>query len=907
MIRTEKFDEFFNRQPERGFLETLKAPVHAYCPPSFGKRAIEKGEIDASGMYLAGSFPDPEGVLETAYADFNLFLSVYKIGGEKYPVTLKEAKTRCFEAYTVEVTEEGITLSAEDTEGIRRGLIYIEDKISRQEAPFLLPEKTERWPHIKDRITRGFFSPTNRPPKFGDELSDDIEYYPDEYLNRLAHDGTNGLWIYTSFKAILPPGMVKEYGEGYEKRLNKLRRVIKNCARYGVKVFVFAIEPMAFPEWDMLNKYPEVWGATTWDNKYCFCTNTEFGRNYCIDSTETMCKLLPGLGGYISITNGERSTNCTSGISDAGSNDCPNCKGKPKGEILSQAVDSLMEGIRRSGSKIPFMSWTYGHRAWKDEDIIDYVKSAPADVCLTQNFDDMGVVEQLGKKRVGADYWLSYAGPSHLFEITAKAAKKYGKIMYAKTQVCCSHEVATVPYVPVPGLIFEKWKGMHELGVSGVMECWYFGNYPSFMAKAAGELSFCHDFSDEDAFLRDLAAIYWGKSRAEKVARAWKLFTDAYKETPLNIMFSYYGPMHDGITWELQLEPKNFSLPRSWYSTDKPDGDRYDECMQGGHNAEEIEILSGRMTDLWKKGMEVLAEIPEEEGYITEEQRSVARALDILFESGHNISRFYMLREKMGFGEVPAKETLEEMRAIVEREIEIRRAMVEVNEKDSRLGYHSEAENYKFFPEKIAYSITKLEELLKTEFPRVEKRIEAGLWPLAYYLGEEEGIPHYKMVKGDIESAQWVQLMDGTTRFRVSYDDRNLYMEFEGSEKKRLHISPEFTLMHNDPAVLIDADGTVENGWLNEMYHSMWLEDRLEQNVRTWQLETKPSEGFRYVITLDRERIGWTKTRPMKLRVGEAVRATNPSLWVHEDDPVQTLGKNEVSPCEYGWLMPTEE
>ena len=61
------------------------------------------------------------------------------------------------------------------------------------------------------------------------------------------------------------------------------------------------------------------------------------------------------------------------------------------------------------------------------------------------------------------------------------------------------------------------------------------------------------------------------------------------------------------------------------------------------------------------------------------------------------------------------------------------------------------------------------------------------------------------------------------------------------------------------------------------------------------------------MITLDRERIGWTKTRPMKLRIGEAVRATNPSLWVHEDDPVQTLGKNEVSPCEYGWLMPTEE
>ncbi len=482
MLRKEKFDKFFNRQPEREFINLLKEPVHAYCPPSFGKGSIEEGEIDAHGMYLCGDFPDPEGVLETAYQDFSRFLSVYKIEGRAFPVRLVKGETRCFEAYTVDIAADGITLSAADTEGIRRGLIYIEDLISRREDAFLLPGKTERWPHIRARITRGFFSPTNRPPKFGDELSDDIDYYPDEYLNRLAHDGTNGLWIYTSFKAILPPRLIKEYGEGYEARLEKLRRVIRSCARYGVKVYVFAIEPQAFPEWEMLNKYPQVWGNTTWDDKKCFCTDTEFGRQYCIDSTKDMCTLLPGLGGFISITMGERSTCCSSGMAESGKIDCPRCKHKGIGEVLSQGVDSLMEGIRQSGKDVSFLSWTYGHREWKAEDIEEYVRTAPSDVCLMQNFDDMGVIDQLGKKRVGVDYWLSYAGPSDLFRKTAEAAKKYGKIMYAKTQVCSSHEVATVPYIPTPGLIFDKWKGMHELGVTGVMECWYFGNYPSLMA-----------------------------------------------------------------------------------------------------------------------------------------------------------------------------------------------------------------------------------------------------------------------------------------------------------------------------------------------------------------------------------------------------------------------------------------
>ena len=69
--------------------------------------------------------------------------------------------------------------------------------------------------------------------------------------------------------------------------------------------------------------------------------------------------------------------------------------------------------------------------------------------------------------------------------------------MFAKMQVCCSHEIASVPYIPTPGIIFKKFAAAHALGVTGVMECWYFGNYPSLMSKAAGELAFENDFSDE--------------------------------------------------------------------------------------------------------------------------------------------------------------------------------------------------------------------------------------------------------------------------------------------------------------------------------------------------------------------------------------------------------------------------
>ena len=110
--------------------------------------------------------------------------------------------------------------------------------------------------------------------------------------------------------------------------------------------------------------------------------------------------------------------------------------------------------------------------------------------CTTE---EMGYAEQLGKTRQGVDYWLSYAGPSQLFEATGDEAVKKGKHMFMKTQTCCSHEVATVPYVPVPGILFKKYKNAFKYNVEGVMQCWYFGNYPSMMSRAAGELAFMHD------------------------------------------------------------------------------------------------------------------------------------------------------------------------------------------------------------------------------------------------------------------------------------------------------------------------------------------------------------------------------------------------------------------------------
>ena len=139
-------DEFFDKQPPLTFVEYLKAPVHAQRPARFARTEAEEGEISVRGLYLDHRFPDPEGLLDTATADFGLFVSVCGIGGGRYPVRIAKGPTSCFEEYIIEVTEAGCTVTANDTEGIRRALIYLEDEMIAREGAFLPLGRIERKP-----------------------------------------------------------------------------------------------------------------------------------------------------------------------------------------------------------------------------------------------------------------------------------------------------------------------------------------------------------------------------------------------------------------------------------------------------------------------------------------------------------------------------------------------------------------------------------------------------------------------------------------------------------------------------------------------------------------------------------------------------------------------------------------
>ena len=721
------------------FVEDLKThfPFQAAWNPS---AAPEKNAFPLlDGVCVKFTFPDPRNFLATALYDLERFCKEGQIPFHcGNTLLIEEDKSLAEEDFILEVTEKTITLKAGTTEGIRRGIYFLMDKISALKTPYL-PVKTHKkhyW--MKDRISRCVFGPIKRPPFNRDELMDDIDYYPDEYLSRLAREGINGLWLTVNFREVCKTSFLPE-DPNADKRIAKLRKTVAQCLRYGIRTWVFCIEPI---NWNNRNNplpegledfagpgYSAAISSGVGSDAKSFCPRTEKARQYLYDSTYSLFSQVPDLGGMFTISHGERITSCLSTLPCTSNSYSPKCFRKcdwKAADIISNTLEPLAKGIHDAAPNAKLISWLYQPQP---EQLANWIFTLPEklsrNVILAYNFESGVNKLQLGKIRTGGDYWLSCAGPSDRFSRMATAAKGHCG-MAAKLQVACSHEVATIPFVPSPGLLYAKYKAMRELGVEHGALCWYFGNYPGLMNKASGYLA-CHEFdTSEEEFLTELAESQWPGKGAE-IAEIWKIYEEAYSNYPLENMFQYYGPMHDGLVWPLHLRYAGRELPRTWKPDYQAAGDAIGEALKA-HTLGEAVILLDKMNTLWHKGTEKLLKLsslfagnPERE-----QDFSLGEALDLHFRSAYNILRFYQMRLSLLRGAKDWENILSNMEAICREEAANSRRMAALCEKDSRLGYHSEAEVYKYFPGKLLWRAGLMENFMPGEFAEARAALKAG-------------------------------------------------------------------------------------------------------------------------------------------------------------------------------------
>lgn len=694
------------------FVEELKE----YHEPHLFARGLGKPDV-----VIHSDFPDPERLLDTAYE------SLKRIRTGPLHVTIMKIKTERFEDHIIETSPCKCRISSADTEGVRRGIYSLID-ILKNCAPSQFPKDTRQYsPWLKTRISRCFFGPIKRPPLYRDELLDACDYYPDNYLDRLASEGVNGLWLSVSFKDLCRTRFTPDAAPDREIRFAKLQRTIDKCRRYGIKIYLFCNEPESWEfESEVLKKHPSL-GGPPLAGRICFCPFSPEGREYLHDSMFQIFSGVKNLGGMINISLGEGMTTCLSSVGshDNGSIGCPSGCGASYREIMCTALESMSRGMHDANPDAEFISWFYMPSPQDlPEWIYDITEHAPKGVIMQLNFESGAKIEQLGKIRCGGDYWLSISAPAENYVRFVRAAKKGNVPVSAKIQVGCSHEVATVPFVPVPALLYRKYKAMHELGVSHVMQCWYFGNYPGLMNRAAGKLAFFDFNKSENEFLLELAETQWGEY-APQAVEGWKYLSVAYENYPVSNMFQYFGPVADGVTWPLHLYRADCRLLPTWLLDRVFSGDNICECLEN-HTLDEAVTLMERVVSSWEKGTAIFdglrgkflgnAECLLDIGLID--------ALCIQFSSALHILMFYRLRRRLF--DKPDTGTLSEMRKLVEEEIANRKMMIPLIQNDSRLGFHSEAEGYKYEPRKILKSIAMLEKLLANDFPSAEFDIKDG-------------------------------------------------------------------------------------------------------------------------------------------------------------------------------------
>jgi hypothetical protein len=798
------------------------------------------------GVRIQKYFHDPEKLLETAYQDLETFLQAgdIELQGE-FNITTEAADIGGNEAFRIVVTPTECRIQAANLEGIRRGIFYIEDEMCRARGAFLPLGTIERSSFLKRRISRCYYGPIKRPgnhPGLGDELIDDIDYYPENYLNRLAHEGVNALWITLSSKGgdetsvgfgdLVSTFLTSDEGAHSKKRLDKLRSVVERCKRYGIRIYLKTMEPHVrfAPDDPRLKQYPDLAGNLV-RGYYYLCASGKTGQRYLYEATNKIFTEVPGLGGIINISHGELYTTCLSALPATGGGKitCPRCSKIAPEEILYPSLSAMQRGMQDATPDAEMIGWLYMPQPQMQADnypntLADWVyevpKHIPKGVILQFNFESGIRKTVFGKELIGGDYWLSEAGPSDRFERIAAIAKNHNTSISAKIQTSTSHEVATVPYLPVPTQLYNKFSAMHRLGVTHVMLNWNIGNAPGLMNKAAGELAFT--ISDrKSTFMRNLASLFWKEKDIAQIVQAWDHFSAGYAHYPLTNLFQYYGPVHSGTTWPLHLKPQDSILSPTYQLGSRntgevwpPSGDRIGECFTELLTLEEVVELCHKMSDSWNRGVDILKQL--EQDYSDEPERildiGVAKALAIQFRSGYNILRFYILRDEMLY--MKGRERLDELQALVsilQEEIELSEQLAILAEKDARLGYHPDAEGYTYFPEKLRWRKRELQKVLDNDVPEIKQLIEKNELLFPEYTGENPNgeIIYASRKEDESPELNWQTCKygvgDKTVKCAASYDADSLIIHIKNTSVDKSTFNPESVSVKIEPRRLWPA------------------------------------------------------------------------------------------------------
>ncbi|MBE6870980.1 MAG: hypothetical protein E7491_03425 [Ruminococcaceae bacterium] len=483
---------------------------------------------------------------------------------------------------------------------------------------------------------------------------DSEEFLPDEQLKAYQDLGINGIWTQGVLSQLTSFPFAPEVSKGYEKRLEKMRAMTKRLDKYGIKLYLYLNEPRSMPI-EFFKNHPELKGHVSGEDA-CLCISTQPVQDYLKDAVESICRAVPLIGGFFTITRSENLTNC---YSHSGGEfnpcNCPRCKERNIGEVISETVGCILEGARRVNDDIKVMAWSW---RW-DEYNGEIIRKLPKGVILMSQ-SELDIPFEIGGINGSVlDYSMSIIGPGERACAEWDLAKECGLEIGAKVQINTTWEASTVPAIPVASSIDDHISKLKRQGVRHLLLSWTLGGYP------------CRNIAVAAKHFYEKCSI---ASIDNSISEAEKQFVKAFSEFPFHVYVLYCGPQNAGPSNMLFERATSYKATMTCFA--------YDD-LESWRSIYPIDVFESQFEKLcqkWEIGLNMIGENDDSEGAV------MAKAAYCLFKSSLNQIRFIRARDEGRFADAVLE---------AENELAIARQMLTLMNKNAAIGY--EAANHYYF------------------------------------------------------------------------------------------------------------------------------------------------------------------------------------------------------------------
>jgi len=581
------------------------------------------------------------------------------------------------------------------------------DRLSRK-APPLSPRGAQAAGEVL-RFCYSYFA------LYGDPLlSDATSPYPDGLLMRLAAAGVNGVWLQAVLYKLAPFPWDTALSAGWRTRLKNLRALVARAGRHGMRVFLYLNEPRAMPL-EFFAAHPQLKGAE--EAGYAtLCTSVPEVQRYLVDAVASICRAVPDLGGFFTITASENLTNCWS---HGTGGKCPRCSQRPPAHVIAEVNRLVAEGIRRGGSTAQLLVWDWG---WNDAWAEEVIRQLPTEAALMSVSEWSLPIERGGVKSAVNEYSISAVGPGPRAQRHWAAARQRGLKTIAKIQAGTTWELGAVPHLPAVANVARHAANLRQAGVEGLMLGWTLGGYPSANLEVVSEAL---SSGAPEAAMQRVAERRFGAGLAPAVVRAWQQFSAAFSEFPFHVGVVYSAP--------LQLGPANllWASPTGYRAT--MTGFPYDD-LDTWRAIYPPEVFAGQLEKVAEGSDRALAALkaavaadrshrtPTQQQALAEEL-SAAEAAAIHFRTTANQARFVMARAALlaAHSAEEAQPHIETLERLLRSEMALARRLHELQGRDSRLGF--EASNHYFYVSvDLAEKVLNCQDLLERWLPAQRAR-----------------------------------------------------------------------------------------------------------------------------------------------------------------------------------------